>query len=133
MSRPYLFHYAASFSRSHHLSVEISRTELHKAGFEISSAPAAWEQFAINADTLVLVSSVPLSSSNTYVHVVATSNLEEPAKRWSAKMMQAIKQSKMVMTDRLPYRRAVPVEAASSSPPLVTDAPWPGPGDSEGG
>jgi hypothetical protein len=99
MSRPYLFHYASSFSRSHNLSMAISRTELHKAGFEISSTPAAWEQFAINADTLVIVTSVPLSSSNTYVHVVATSNLEESAKGWSARIMQAIKQSGMVMMD----------------------------------
>jgi hypothetical protein len=90
MSRPYLFHYASSFSRSHNLSMAISRTELHKAGFELSSAPAAWEQFAINADTLVIVTSV---------HVVATSNLEESAKGWSARIMQAIKQSGMVMMD----------------------------------
>jgi hypothetical protein len=99
MSRPYLFHYASSLSRSHNLSMAISRTELHKAGFELSSTPAAWEQFAINDDTLVVVTSVPLSSSNSYVHVIATSNLEEPAKGWSAKIMQAIKQSGMVMTD----------------------------------
>jgi hypothetical protein len=77
----------------------ISRKELDKAGFQASSAPAAWEQFATNADTLVVVTNVPLSPSKTYVHVVATSNTEASAKRWAADIMQAIKESKMVMID----------------------------------
>jgi hypothetical protein len=99
MSRPYLYHHAGAFSRSHALSQAIARKELDKAGFEVSSTPAAWEHFAANADTLIVVSVVPLSPSKTYVHVVATSNTEVSAKKWSAQIMDAIKESKMVSFD----------------------------------
>jgi hypothetical protein len=99
MSRPYLYHSASAFSRSHALSQAITRKELDKAGFEISSVPAAWEHFAANADTLIVVTVVPLSPSKTYVHVIATSNTEASAKKWSAQIMKAIKESKMVAFD----------------------------------
>jgi hypothetical protein len=99
MSRPYLYHYASTFSRSHALSKSISRREVDKAGFQISSVPTAWEQFAFNADTLVVVTNVPMSPSKTYVHVTATSNTEASAKKWSAEIMQAIKESKLVPID----------------------------------
>jgi hypothetical protein len=99
MSRPYLYHYTNAFSRSHELSQAIARKELDKAGFEIASKPAAWEHFAVNADTIVVVTNVPLSSSKTYVHVLATSNTDAPAKKWSAQIMEAIKKSKMVLID----------------------------------
>ncbi|HEV2665699.1 MAG TPA: hypothetical protein VG324_12340 [Blastocatellia bacterium] len=61
MARPYLYHYAGAFSRSQKLSQAIARKELDKAGFEIASKPAAWEHFAFNADTIVVVTNVPLS------------------------------------------------------------------------
>jgi len=97
--RPYLYHYVKSFSRSLNLSREISRKELHEAGFEISSKPTAWEQFGVNADTLALATSVPLSASKTYVHVIATSNTESSAKHWAAELMKSINESKLVLID----------------------------------
>ena len=99
MSRPYLYHYAGAFSRCHELSQAIARKELDKAGFEIASKPTAWEHFTANADTIVVVTNVPLSSSKIYVHVLATSNTDAPAKKWSAQIMNAIKESKMTLFD----------------------------------
>jgi hypothetical protein len=58
-------------------------------------APAACEQFAVNANTW---RSSPLSPSNTYVHVIPTSNGEASAKNWSAPVMEGIK---MVPFDRM--------------------------------
>ena len=63
MSRPYVYHYANAFARSHKLSQAIARKELDKAGFGISSTPAAWEHFATNADTIVGVTNVHRSPS----------------------------------------------------------------------
>ena len=85
--------------RSHALSQAIARKELHNAGFEIRSVPAAWEHFATNADTVVVVTNVPMSSSQTYVHVLATSDADVSAKKWSAQIMEAIKSSNMVLFD----------------------------------
>jgi hypothetical protein len=99
MARPYLYHYASTFTRSHKLSQLIARKELDKAGFEISSAATAWEHFAVNADTLAMVTNVPLSASKTYVHVVATSNANASAKKWAAAIYKAIKESKLQLID----------------------------------
>ena len=38
MARPYVYHYAKAFTRSHKLSQAIARKELDKAGFEIASS-----------------------------------------------------------------------------------------------
>lgn len=73
--------------------------ELDKAGFEIASTAAAWEHFATNADTIVVVTNVPLSPGETYVHVLATSNADGPAKKWSAAIQKAITESKLVLID----------------------------------
>src|SRR5262245_31165739 len=97
--RPYVYHDAIAFSRSHALSQAIARKELGKAGLEISSAPAAWEHVAVNSDTVVVVTNVPLSQSKTYVHVIAMSNTPGPAQKWAAEIMQKIKNSKMVLQD----------------------------------
>jgi hypothetical protein len=99
MSRPYLYNFASSFSRSHERSQAIARKELDEAGFAISSTRAAWEHVAVNADTIIVVTNVPLSPSKTYVHVIATSNADAPAKKWATQIMQAIKDSKMVLID----------------------------------
>jgi len=99
MARPYVYHYASAFARSHKLSQAIAGKELDKAGFEISSAPAAWEHFATNADTIAVVTNVPLSASKTYVHVLASSNTEAPAKKWAAAIMKAITESKLQLID----------------------------------
>jgi hypothetical protein len=99
MGRPYLYHYADAFTRSHKLSQAIARKELDQAGFAIASAPAAWEHFATNADTIVVVTNVPLSASKTYVHVLATSNAEASAKKWAAEINEAIHHSKMQLID----------------------------------
>jgi hypothetical protein len=99
MSKPYVYHYLGAFSRSHKLSQAIARKELHKAGFEIASKPAAWEHFAVNADMIAVVTNVPLSASKTYVHVLATSNAGAPAKKWAIAIMKAIKESRMVLID----------------------------------
>ena len=99
MSRPYLYHYVDTFSRSHKLSQAITRKELDKLGFKVSSPATAWEHFGVNADTLVVVTNVPLTSSKTYVHVVATSNTDAPAKNWAAATMKALKKSKLVLID----------------------------------
>ena len=72
---------------------------LDKAGFEIASAPAAWEHFATNADTIMVVTNVPLSPSKTYVHVLATSNASAPAKKWAAAIQKAITESKLQLID----------------------------------
>jgi hypothetical protein len=97
--RPYLYHAAAALSKSHELLMAISRKELDKAGFENPSKPVAWEQFAFNADTLVMVTAVPLAEGRTYVHVVATSAADAPAKFWASDIMSRIKRSKMVLFD----------------------------------
>ena len=99
MSRPYLYHYEGAPSTSRVLSQGIARKELDNAGFEIASKPTAWEHFAFNADTIVAVTNVPLSSAKTYVHVLAISNTGAPAKKWSAPIMDAIKNSKMTLFD----------------------------------
>jgi hypothetical protein len=99
MARPYVYHYAKAFARSHKLSQAIARKELDKAGFVISSAPAAWEHFATNADTIMVVTNVPLSTSKTYVHVLATSNANAPAKKWAAAVYKAINDSTMQLID----------------------------------
>ncbi len=96
---PYLYHYVSDFRRSHTLSQGIARKELDKAGFKIVSVPAAWEHVAVNGDTFVVVTNVPLSSSQTYVHVIATSNADASAKKWAAQIMEAIKNNKMVLLD----------------------------------
>jgi hypothetical protein len=99
MSRPYLYHYIASLTKGHELCLAITRKELDAAGFEIASKPVAWEQFAYNADTLLLVSCVPLVGDKTRVHVVGTSNSEASAGKWAADIMDKIKKSKMVLID----------------------------------
>ena len=99
MARPYVYHYAKAYARSHKLSQAIARKEIDKAGFAISSAPAAWEHFATSADTIVVVTNVPLSTSKTYVHVLATSNANAPAKKWAATIHEAINDSKMQLID----------------------------------
>ena len=99
MARPYVYHYAKAFTRSHKLSQAIARKELDKAGFEIASAATAWEHFATNADTIMVVTNVPLSPSKTYVHVLATSNAEASAKKWAAAIQKAITDSKLVLID----------------------------------
>ena len=45
----------------------IARKELDKAGFEITSAPAAWEYLYVNGDNIVVITNVPLSPSKFYV------------------------------------------------------------------
>ena len=97
--RPYLFHYAVALAKSHELSTAITRKELHSAGFEELSKPAAWEHFAANADTVVVATCVPLSPAKTYVHVLATSNSEASAKKWAAALIKKVKDSKMVLFD----------------------------------
>lgn len=99
MARPYVYHYAQALTRSHRLSQAIARKELDKAGFEIASAAAAWEHFATNADTIVVVTNVPLSASKTYVHVLATASADAPAKKWAAAIHKAIKESKLQLID----------------------------------
>ena len=99
MARPYLYHYAKAYARSHKLSQAIARKELDKAGFALSSTPAAWEHFATNADTIMVVTNVPLSASKTYVHVLATSNTNAPAKKWAAAIQKAINDSKLQLID----------------------------------
>jgi len=99
MARPYLYHYAEAFTRSHKLSQAIARKELDKAGFDIASTAAAWEHFATNADTLAVVTNVPLSAGKTYVHVLATSNADASAKKWAAAIHKAIKESKLTLFD----------------------------------
>jgi hypothetical protein len=97
--RPYLYHHPVALAKSHKLCMAIIRKELDKAGFELGSKPVYWEQFAYNADTLVLVIAVPMSASKTYVDVSATSNVQASAKKWAADLFDAIKNSKMTLLD----------------------------------
>jgi hypothetical protein len=99
MSRPYLYHYAQAFTRSHELSMAIARKELDKAGFKLLSKPVAWEHVGVNVDTIAVVTCVPVSVSKTYVHVLATSNSETPAKQNARALMTSIKNSKMTLLD----------------------------------
>jgi hypothetical protein len=45
------------------------------------------------------VTNVPLSSSKTYVHVLATSNTDAPAKKWALEINRAITESKLQLID----------------------------------
>jgi hypothetical protein len=99
MARPYLYHQAAAFSRSEELSNAIARKELHDAGFQELSKPAVWEHVGVNADTIAVVTCAPLQPGKTYVHVVATSLADAPAKKWATELMKQIKESKLVLTD----------------------------------
>jgi hypothetical protein len=58
---------------------------LHDDGFKIGNK-VTWEQFGANADRLVLVTSVPLSASKTYVSVVASSNNQASAQMWAPRI-----------------------------------------------
>jgi len=78
-------------SRSHADTQTDTRIALQKRGFEGAYQNAdLWEHFAFNADTLVVVTNVPLSPSQTYVHVIATSNTDGLAAYWSAQMRDEI-------------------------------------------
>jgi hypothetical protein len=91
MSRPSLYHYVAVLPRSHADTQTDTRIALQKRGFEGAYQNAdAWEHFAFNADTLVVVTNVPLSPNQTYVHVIATSNTDGLAAYWSAQMLDEI-------------------------------------------
>jgi hypothetical protein len=76
----------------------ITRKELDDAGFELSSTPVAWEQFATNADTLVMVTCVPMTSQ-TYMHIIATSESDAAANQGASDIMTRIKDSKMTLID----------------------------------
>lgn len=95
----YLYHYFATFPRSHGHSRSIAWKEVQDAGFATSSHLADWHYFFYNPDTLVVVSNVPLSESETHVHVVATSNADEPAKQWALTLFNRIKDSTLVAID----------------------------------
>jgi hypothetical protein len=96
--RPYFYYATESFTRSQQLSIGVARKVLHDEGFKIGNT-VKWEQFGDNADTLVLVTSVPLSASKTYVSVIASSNNQASAQMWAPRIMQAIEKSKMVTID----------------------------------
>jgi hypothetical protein len=92
MSRPSLYHYVTVLSRSHDDTQFDTRRALENTGFEGAyQNPNAWEHFAFNADTLVVVTNVPLSPGQTYVHVIATSNTDGSAAYWSIQLMEWIK------------------------------------------
>jgi hypothetical protein len=95
----YLYYGAIVFPRSTEYSVMVARNELRKLGFKNPSTPKSWEQYGYNADTLVLVTNVPLSGSKTYVQVLATSSTDASAKRWQSKIMEAIKNTKLTKID----------------------------------
>jgi len=89
----YWYDYGADFSsRDLRLAQLIAQDKLTKAGFRIESAPpGSWEKEAANAGTVVVVLTVPLSPNKTYVHVIAMSDMDGPAKKWAAQIMEAIK------------------------------------------
>ena len=96
---PYVYHYATELAKSHKLLMAIVPKELDKLGFKISSKPNQWEKFAYNDSTVVVATAVPRSASKTYVHVLATSERDAYAKKWAADVMNAIKNSKIVLAD----------------------------------
>jgi hypothetical protein len=97
--RPYYSLAAVAFNRKIDYSVAVSRDELKRLGFDNLSGPNAWEQVAVNADSIVFVTSVPLSSKKTYVQVIATSNTEASAKRWRSQIMEAIQRPHITIID----------------------------------
>ena len=91
MSRPSLYHYATVLSRSHADTQTDTRIALGERGFEGAYQNGnLWEHFAFNNDLLVVVTNVPLSPSQTYVHVIATSNADGLAAYWAARMRDEI-------------------------------------------
>ena len=90
MSRPSLYHYVTVLPKSHADAQTDTRIALQKRGFEGAYLDDLWEHFAFNAETLVLVTNVPLSPSQTYVHVIATSNNDGLAAYWAAQMLDEI-------------------------------------------
>jgi hypothetical protein len=99
MSRPYLYHYYGTLPRSEDHSRSIAWKEVQKAGFTTPSKYMDWHYFFANADTLVVISNVPVSESETHVHVIATSNTDAPAKKWALELFNKIKDSKLVPID----------------------------------
>ena len=99
MSRPYVYHYANAFARSHKLSQAIARKELDKAGFGISSTPAAWGALRNQRRHDRRRDERPVIASKTYVHVLATANADGPAKKWATEINPAINESKMQLID----------------------------------
>ena len=96
---PYLYHWFDSFPRSEAHSRSIAWKEVQDAGFQAHSSYNEWHYFFTNPDTLVLVSNVPLSPSNTHVHVVATSDNDQSANMWAADLMKRIRESKLTPID----------------------------------
>ena len=91
MSRPYLYHYATVLPRSHVDTQTDTRIALQKRGFERAYQNAdLWEHFAFNADTLVVVTNVPLSLSQTYLPCNRHFRHGRLAAYWSAQMLDEI-------------------------------------------
>jgi len=99
MSLPSLYHWYSTFQRSHVLSQSIAWSVPQKAGFTPQSGVKDWCRVFTNSDTWLSVSCVPLSSSSTHVHVLATSTNDASAKRWAEEIMRQIRESKMVLFD----------------------------------
>jgi len=89
----YWYDSGADFSsRSVKLLQSVAQDKLTKAGFRIEAASAgSWEKVGANADAVVVVLTVPLSPSKTYVHVIAMSDMDASAKKWAAQIMEGIK------------------------------------------
>lgn len=99
MALPSLYHWFDSFARSHRHSQSIAWKEVQDAGFQPHSSFADWCYAFTNDDTWVVVSNVPMSPSQTHVHVTATSNDDASAKRWAADLMAKIRQSRLTPID----------------------------------
>ena len=97
--RPHLYYSAFLVTKGQAHLRNVLRKQLASAGFESSSAPASWEQFGFNADCLLLLTCVPQSDGRTYVHVVATSSADGPAKYWSDEMTHRIQNDTSVSFD----------------------------------
>ena len=98
MSLPALYHWYDAFPRSHRHSQTIAWKEVQDAGFRTDSNFADWHYVFTNDDTWVVVGNVPLSESQTHVHVLAASS-GDSAERWAAEIMRRIRESRLTPID----------------------------------
>lgn len=99
MALPALYHWFDTFPRSHRHAQSIAWKEVQDAGFQTHSKIADWCYVFTNGDTWAVVSNVPTSPSSTAVHVVATSNNNDSAKKWAAHLMDRIRASRLTPID----------------------------------
>jgi len=99
MATPFLYHWLTTLNRSQDHSRSISWKEVQDSGFVAHSHLGDWSHLFTNDDTWVVVDNVPLSPSQTHVHVIATSGNNDSAQRWAGELFAKIRDSRLVPFD----------------------------------